>query len=115
MTERDKGVLEVLWKEPEMKVRGESVTPLTPEGCQSLGETLKSYEGNGIIKKYKLSCRGELAGKTIEVQGLNKSNKNVLLHVTLKDKRSVQVILNSKKNKFMIPKTFSSWDFLKDT
>ena len=58
-----------------------------------------------------MSCKGTLIGKVIEVKGLKNSKRNVLLHFTLKDKRVIQEILNSKQNKVIIPKNFSSWDF----
>ena len=111
--ERDKGILEVLWKTPELSVRGERVVPLVPKGCKTIGNTHYSYENTGVIKNYNLSCKGKLVGKTIEVGGLKNSKRNVLLHITFKDKRIIQEILNRKKNKIIIPKTFSSWDFFK--
>ena len=111
--EKDKGIFKVLWKGPEMRVRGEKVTPLIPEGCEALGKPNYSYENTGFIKSYKMSCDSSLIGKKIEVQGLNKSKRNVLLHITFKDKRLIQEVLNSKKSKIVIPKSFSSWDFFK--
>ncbi len=112
--EQDKGIFEVLWKGPEMRVRGEKVAPLIPEGCKALDKPNYSYENTGFIKTYKMSCDSSLIGKKIEVKGLSKSKRNVLLHITFKDKRLIQEVLNSKKSKIVISKIFSSWDFLKN-
>ncbi len=111
--EKDKGIFEVLWKGPEMRVRGERVMPLIPEGCQVIGKPNYSYENTGFIKSYKMFCDGPLIGKKIEVKGLDKSKRNVLLHLTFKDKRLIQEVLNSKKSNIVIPRNFSSWDFFK--
>ena len=96
-----------------MRVRGEKVTPLIPESCKAWVSQNYSYENTGFIKSYKMSCSRSLIGKKIEVRGTNKSKRNVLLHITFKDKRLIQEVLNSKKSKIVIPKSFSSWDFLK--
>ena len=113
LSEGNEGLVTVLWKEPETKVRGERVIPVVPKDCQLVGKPHYSYENTGVLKNYTLSCQGQLIGKTIEVKGLNDSKSNVLLHITLKDKRIIQEILNSKKSKVIIPKNFSSWEFFK--
>jgi len=114
VVEKNNGVLNVLWKEPEMKVRGEKLRPYFQEGCKQNGPAKIHYKGSGLIKKFEVICKNKnLVGQEVGVKGWTEKKSTVLLHLTLKNKVIIQKVLNRDYRKITVPKYDSLEDFFK--
>ena len=75
------GVFRVLWKKP---ARGEmilSIDPVFPVECSVVGIGSEDIRGGAYLARATLACEGGLAGKTVEIAGLESTLTDVLVRV----------------------------------
>ena len=79
--ETEPGVFRVLWKKP---ARGEmilSINPVFPSTCVVAGIGSEDPRGNAYVARATIECEGGLAGKTVEIAGLETTLTDVLIRV----------------------------------
>lgn len=76
---------QVLWKQP---ARGETalrLSPTFPDSCNVVGPGDSELLPGALLRRLTLSCQGGLAGKTIQIEGLEATLTDVLVRVQLLD------------------------------
>jgi len=79
--ETSPGVFRVLWKKP---ARGDmilSIDPVFPVGCSVVGVGSEDIRGAAYVARATINCEGGLAGKTVEIAGLETTLTDVLVRV----------------------------------
>lgn len=87
--------VEVVWKQPTVRVMGSRLRPVLPVECEGLGEPVVKAEGTGMRATWAIRCLGGLAGKSVGVEGIASSRANVLLRIGLLDGRRQQAVLDA--------------------
>jgi len=95
--------VEVLWKEPAVRVVGSRLRPVLPGECAGIGRPHVEREGTGVVARWALDCPGGLVGKTLSVEGIPSSRADVLLRVALRDGRVDQQVLNGDASRHVVP------------
>ena len=114
IVEKKGGVLDVFWKEPELKKRGQKLLPSFQDGCEKKGPVKVKFEGTGVVKRFNIVCQKEgLVGQEVGIKGWNKESSTVLLHITLKDGSLIQKVLSPDLKKIIVPKSDSLTSFFK--
>jgi len=101
---------QVLWKAP--LANKEFLRPSFPKEC--VRKNFKSsIKKNAWIQNFTLNCPANtLVGRKVGVEGLEKSNRNILLDFQGENNYSFQELLNFKKNQIQIPKMRPNRDII---
>jgi hypothetical protein len=110
-TERDK--FDIIWKQPVRSagvgaVAGLGLRPVFPENCQRLGDSIMRRQPGALLEKFELQCDGGLFGKSIGVEGLQRTITDVLVQMALRDgsRHSLRLTANAPVQQFAGGGTF---------
>lgn len=104
LTESAAHSVAVHWKTSIWKQAGVTLEPALPAGCVAIDEKQVEVDATSVTATWSAECSGGLAGGTVSVNGLDRSETDVLLRVTLMDGRSLQSILRRGDSAFTIPR-----------
>jgi hypothetical protein len=104
LTESAAHSVAVRWKTSIWKQAGVRLEPALPAGCVAIDEKQVQVDATSVTATWSAECNGGLAGGTVSVNGLDRSETDVLLRVTLIDGRSLQSILRRGDSAFAIPR-----------
>ena len=79
-TERSPGVWAVTWKAPLLGGLATRAKPLLPRGC-AIEETARRLAGPALIETARVRCAAPLAGRAIELEGIESSFSDALVRV----------------------------------
>jgi hydrogenase/urease accessory protein HupE len=80
----------VLWKVPAQGDMRLAIHPRFPEGCALASEPIAFSVGGAYVERTSIACKGGLAGRAIDVEGLSATMTDVLVRSVRTD-GSVQV------------------------
>lgn len=78
------------------------------EGCKENKTAVTSVLNDAYMKRYTVTCTQDLKGKTIEIEGLEEREIDLLLRLEFLDKSSQSVLLNAGQNSYHVKKDASS-------
>ncbi|AKF25745.1 hypothetical protein YH65_10365 [Sulfurovum lithotrophicum] len=115
--------LEVIQKTPDsyalfLKVpaKGDAKTPMKVnaiEGCEEKGEHVRESKKGVYSDRYTLVCAQGLKGKTIEVQGLENTKRDLLLRLEFLDSTSQSALLDPLHNSYTVKERTPSAQVMK--
>ena len=79
------GIFRVLWKKPARGDQILKIDPVFPAGCVVVGIGSEEIRRGAYVARATLECDGGLAGKTIEIAGLETTLTDVLVRVYYAD------------------------------
>ena len=79
--ETSPGVFRVLWKKPARGQMILSIDPVFPVECSVVGIGSEDIRGGAYLARATIECEGGLAGKTVEIAGLETTLTDVLVRV----------------------------------
>ncbi|MEM9293753.1 MAG: HupE/UreJ family protein [Acidobacteriota bacterium] len=107
--------VEMIWRAPAGRAAGVALNPLPPSGCQVIQGPFREREQGaprgGVQTRWLLEC-GEgtsataaprLTGRSLEVAGLERSPREVLVFVRLADDRTLRTVLSAENPRWQIP------------
>jgi len=103
LTESASHAVAVRWKTSLWKQAGVTLEPALPARCMALDERHVKADTTSLTATWTADCGGGLAGGIVSINGLDRSETDVLLRVTLTDGRSLQSILRRGDSAFTIP------------
>ena len=80
----------------------------TIEGCKEKGAHITGSVNGSTMDRYTLVCTQDIKGKTIEVQGLENTKRDLLLRMEFLDSSSQSTLLNPLHNTYTIKEDASS-------
>jgi hydrogenase/urease accessory protein HupE len=84
LRERDDGTLLLLFKLPRKREPGVHLTPRLPAGCSAVSESSDVVRGVAFVRVQQIDCgEAPLVGKTLGVDGIERSRVGVLVRVQL--------------------------------
>ena len=82
-------------------------------GCKDIGQHISGAVKNSYMDRYVLECVQGIKGQIIEVDGLEDTNRDLLLRLEFLDNSSQSVLLNSLNNTYTIKESASSSQIIK--
>jgi hypothetical protein len=113
LEEHEPGRAAVRWKQPAVRVQGSRLRPVLPGSCEGVGAPGVARDGGGLVARWEIVCRGGLVGATLGVEGIARSQADVLLRIALSDGRSFRRVLTADQPTFLVPKVESKLDVLR--
>jgi len=84
LRERDDGTLRLLFKLPRTREPGVRLSPQLPVGCSAVSESSDVGQGVAFVRVQQIDCgEASLVGKTLGVEGIERSRAGVLARVQL--------------------------------
>jgi len=94
----------VLWKTPLLRASGSVLRPALPSHCKPLGSARTSRTDAALIQRWELRCQQrDLVGSELSVEGLSGSGTDVLIQVSLLDRRRIRAVASARAPRFTIP------------
>ena len=81
LRETSPGVFRVLWKKPALGEMILSIDPVFPVECSVVGIGSEDLREGAYVARATIACDGGLAGKTVEIAGLETTLTDVLVRV----------------------------------
>ena len=102
LTETARDQFDVVWKQPVRDagrdaVAGLGLRPVFPENCQRLSDSRMQRRPGVLIERLALACAGGLLGRSIGVEGLQKTITDVFVHLQLQDGKAVHMRLTAEQ------------------
>lgn len=94
--------VEVLWKQPAMRVQGSRLQPVLPVDCEGVGKPHVSQVGTAVQATWQIECAGGLAGRSLGVEGISTSRADVLLRVALANGTVISQVLTAAEPSYQI-------------
>jgi hydrogenase/urease accessory protein HupE len=82
------------------------------KGCKDKKIALRSHVNNAYMERHNLLCSQGLKGKTIELEGLENTEIDVLLRLEFLDNSSQSVLLNSAKSSYSVKEDASPFQII---
>jgi hydrogenase/urease accessory protein HupE len=79
----DDDVYAVMWKQPVLAEVRIAIDPRLPESCTPLGERSVERTGSALIARWRVRCPGGLHGKTVHIDGLQRTLTSAFVRVEL--------------------------------
>jgi hydrogenase/urease accessory protein HupE len=103
LRERDDGALRMLFKLPRKRELGVALTPRLPDGCRALSERAGDAPVNAVVRIAEVDCGGaSLVGKTLGIDGIERSRSGVLVRVQLAGAAPQSRMLDASEPKLVI-------------
>lgn len=77
--ELQQGVYSVVWKVPQVSGEPMEITAVLPDGCKPRRPPPLTFTGTAFLAQWSSACTGGMAGKEVVIEGLEKTNTDVLL------------------------------------
>ena len=103
LTQQGKNIFAVVWKVPLNKNQQSAINAVFPAGCSHQAEPVSQTIGNARLQRWYLYCAEEIVGQRITVEGLSRSNTDVLLRLSWLDGAVVTVLLKPSRPYYDIP------------
>ena len=89
-------------------VAGLGLRPVFPENCERAGDSVMRRQPGALLEKFQLQCEGGLIGKSIGVEGLQRTITDVLVQMALRDgsRHSLRLTANAPVQQFAGGGTF---------
>ncbi|HEY1075942.1 MAG TPA: HupE/UreJ family protein [Fontimonas sp.] len=96
---------DVQWRTSLLRVRGGELQPVWPADCkaQAQGEPRYFNDEAAIEQRWTLRCAGDLAGRTLRIQGLDQGGINVIFQLHGADGSLAQSLLGAADIEFRVP------------
>jgi len=99
-----RGIADVTWKTPSMRIPGTDVRPVLPPGCTPTTQADVSEDAESITARWRVDCAGaSIVGLRVGIDGLAAAKTDVLLHVELADGRSIDTVLRASEPFLAVP------------
>ncbi len=99
-----RGVVDVTWKIPLLRVVGADLRPVLPADCTAAGPPAVSDDAESVTARWSVDCgAGGLTGKRIAVDGLAAAKTDALLRLELADGRAVDTVLRAAEPSLVVP------------
>jgi hydrogenase/urease accessory protein HupE len=94
------GTLDVTWRTPRLRPRGERLAPRLPDGCvPTPGSEREELLDDVLVRTWRVQCGAGplagLAGQRLEVDGLAGTEANVFVELQLLEGRQVSALLHA--------------------
>jgi hypothetical protein len=103
VTETAPSSIQVRWKTSLWKQAGTEVVPRLPAACTSASEPDVSVDATSITRTWRADCDSPLIGASFGIDATGPVLSDTLLRIHLGDGRSLQAILRSGKDSFVVP------------
>ena len=103
---------QVKWKVPMKESMVLGIKPIMPKNCKSTPPSRRSVN-NALIETTTMLCSDGLAGKTIQIHGLDGTSTDVLVRITHANGASFMKRLTPTETSFEVVKQQSGWDVAK--
>jgi len=103
---------QVKWKVPMKESMVLGIKPIMPKNCKSTPPSRRSVN-NALIETTTMLCSDGLAGKTIQIQGLDATSTDVLVRITHASGASFMKRLTPTETSFKVATQQSAWDVAK--
>lgn len=109
------GRYEVTWRTAAQRRPGADVQPVLPARCTQIGESTSSIGNDSVTMRWTVDCgTSDLTGETIAISDLDAARINALLRIEERDRPTIQVVLDSRRQSFQVPAQPSALDVLRD-
>lgn len=105
-------VLRVFWRKPAVKQAPMDIHARLPEICSVLTPPPPRFDGLAWVVSWNTVCPGGLSGQVITIDGLSKTNTDVLVRYSSQTDARVVVRLTAKSPSFVVPETLSTLQVL---
>lgn len=90
ITETSRDRFDIIWKQPVRSagvaaVAGLGLRPVFPENCSRLGDSRMRRQPGALVERFELACEGGLFGRSIGVEGLQRTITDVLVQLATID------------------------------
>ncbi|MCZ6640077.1 MAG: HupE/UreJ family protein [Gammaproteobacteria bacterium] len=91
LTEIERGVYEVLWKQPVMGDRRLALAPELPDDCGIVSEATPEHTGTALLQRWRVACT--LDTGTIHIRGLTRTLTDVMVQIDrLDESRTIELL-----------------------
>lgn len=108
------GWFEVTWKVPIFEGTPLEITPVLPDGFTAVTPPSVQNLGAAIIEKSSYrDVNGSLVGSVISIEGLNTTQIDVLIQISLADGTTYSAIVRPKDPSWQVPEKADGWEVVK--
>ena len=109
----DETTYEVFWKVPSLDTAVPKINPVFPESFNVEQLNLPNFTGSSAIFSYIIKSKTSLAGKTIIIDGLNKTLIDALVTITYLNGETITIMLQPDKDSAIIPGESKRFEVIK--
>jgi len=115
IVEHPDGRTQVTWKTAVAQLDDAALSPVLPVDCRADGAASQDTDATRLTRRWTVRCgAGGLSGKPIAIDGLDRSQTDVLLRVGLADGRRLQGVLRPDDPDFVVPEEVRRIDVWRD-
>lgn len=103
LTQQGKNIFAVVWKVPLNKNQQSAIKSVFPSVCSNQSELVSQIIGNARLQRWYMYCADEIVGQRISVEGLSRSNSDVLLRLKWLDGSVITALLKPSRPFYEIP------------
>lgn len=95
------GTLEMTWRTSRVRPRGEVLRPILPARCTTVPDSEREEVRESVLATTSLVRCGDgellgLAGEELRIEGLDRTETNVFVELTLRDGRQLSALLHAR-------------------
>lgn len=102
-------VWRALWKVPQVGGRPMPIIAVLPEGCDARRPPEPRFDGTAYVAEWATSCPGGLEGGEIRIEGLERTETDVLVRYELAPDAAESRRLTAATTGFVIPEPQGAW------
>ncbi|PCJ06485.1 MAG: hypothetical protein COB16_13510 [Rhodobacteraceae bacterium] len=104
----------LFWRKPDVKGRPMDMDVLLPETCDPRSPPTPRFDGAAWVSRWTAHCDGGLVGRQITIEGLNRTNTDVLVRFQGTSGPGFTKRLTPDQPSFTLPEDPTAWQVLAD-
>jgi hydrogenase/urease accessory protein HupE len=106
----DTGLYAVIWKVPVVSNRPMAISAVLPEACDTRSPGDPVWDGTAFVTRWTAKCTGGLEGGVIQIDGLDRTETDVLIRFDLADGTTQTQRLTADQTSFLVPSQPSQFE-----
>ncbi|NRB19689.1 MAG: HupE/UreJ family protein [Rhodobacteraceae bacterium] len=104
----------LFWRKPAVKGKPMAMDVLLPENCDLRSPPAPRYDGAAWVSRWTARCDGGLVGRQITIEGLERTNTDVLVRFQGHEDSGFTSRLTPDQPSFALPENPGAWQVLGD-
>ncbi|NIZ63369.1 hypothetical protein DL239_20595 [Sedimentitalea sp. CY04] len=102
----------LFWRKPDVKGKPMAMDVVLPVNCDLRSPPAPRYDGAAWVSRWTAKCDGGLVGRSIAIDGLERTNTDILVRFQDPDGSSFTSRLTPDQPSFALPKDPDAWQVL---